>query len=75
MLNMMLTHSPRIAAMASNKRYFGDERNHAILHKMAWAKFSPNNDAHQLHQKIEQRPHTTAGRKETQNVPGIVSHP
>ncbi len=37
MLNPIITHSPRLAAMATNKP-FGDEavRNPAILHRMAF---------------------------------------
>ena len=73
MLNMMLTHSPQIAAMASNKRYLGDEKNHAILHKMAWANFAKDRNAHQEHQGIRNRPQATAATKESQNVPGIAS--
>lgn len=37
MLNLVMTHSPRIAAMANNKR-FGDDvmRNPAFIHRLAW---------------------------------------
>lgn len=37
MLNLVMTHSPRIAAMTNNKRYGEDAiKDPAVLHRMAW---------------------------------------
>ena len=37
MLNLVITHSPRIAAIATGKR-FGDDsmRDPALMHRLAW---------------------------------------
>ena len=37
MLNLVMTHSSRIAAVTNNKRYGEDAvRDHSIRHRMAW---------------------------------------
>lgn len=37
MLNLVMTHSPRLAAMATNKPLGEDlPKDHARLHRMAW---------------------------------------
>lgn len=36
MLNLIMTHSPRMAAMTNNKRFGGDEANDVtVLHRLA----------------------------------------
>lgn len=37
MLNLVITHSPRIAAMATGKRFGEDSmRDPALMHRLAW---------------------------------------